>query len=159
RALAAKPPEELPEALALVGFHGLCIHRAGYADRAAGLEARLADLLGPPAEVSPDGRMSFFPLLEYSARLRDRLSAAGWEARRGALWEPLAVHWLRGFFSEEWNGTHRWHWCGADGSLALVNLSSRPRRAALRLFAGTYMPGEAHLRIEGAGLSEDLVVT
>jgi len=63
-----------------------------------------------------------------------------------------------GFFPEESDGARRWHWCGAKGTLALTNPSGHPRRATFRCLLGTYTPGPAHLRIDGAGLGEDLAV-
>jgi hypothetical protein len=158
KALAAKPPEELVEAAALDGYQGVCIDRAGYGDRGAALEARLAELLGAAPVVSPDGRLSFFPLLEYTARLKERVPADEWEGRREALCEPLAVQRRDGFYWEVADGAHHFVWCKADGTLALVNLASHPRRATLRFQAGSYQPGEGRLTIEGAGVSGEVEV-
>ena len=62
RAVQGKPPAELLAALEAKGFRGIYIDRRGYFDRAAGLEAELASLLGAKPMVSGDEQMAFFKL-------------------------------------------------------------------------------------------------
>jgi phosphoglycerol transferase len=62
REAAAQPTARFLDAIAEKGFQGIYIDRFGYADRAAGLEAELTNLLGAAPHVSQDERMSFFAL-------------------------------------------------------------------------------------------------
>lgn len=62
RELAARPLAEQVPALTLAGFAGIYVDRAGYLDRAAGVEAELSRLLDATPLVSEDGRWSFFQL-------------------------------------------------------------------------------------------------
>jgi phosphoglycerol transferase len=66
RDMAQKHLPDLLQALAQAGFHGLFIDREGYADRAGWLEAELVRSLGAQPLVSPDGRQSFFVLVDGS---------------------------------------------------------------------------------------------
>jgi phosphoglycerol transferase len=57
-----RPGAELVADLQAEGYRAVVVDRAGYADRAADLEARLASAAGPPEVVSGDGRYSVFIL-------------------------------------------------------------------------------------------------
>ena len=75
RAGAAPAPQAF-DALAAVGFTGLMIDRAGYADRGAGIEAEYTSTLGQQPQVSPDGRLLFYDLRPWARDLRTRLTKA-----------------------------------------------------------------------------------
>jgi phosphoglycerol transferase len=57
-----RPGTEMADALAAQGYRAVVVDRAGYADRGADLEARLAAATAPPSVVSADGRYSLFLL-------------------------------------------------------------------------------------------------
>lgn len=57
-----RPGTEMADALRAQGFRAVVVDRAGYADRAVELEARLATATGPPVSVSGDDRYSLFLL-------------------------------------------------------------------------------------------------
>ena len=58
----ARPGDEISEALTADGYQAVVVDRAGYADAAADLEARLSSALGPAVEVSADERYALFLL-------------------------------------------------------------------------------------------------
>ena len=62
RGVAAKPIDQLIQAVKAAGFSGLYIDRFGYADGAAELEAELSRILQERPEVSRNQRLSFFGL-------------------------------------------------------------------------------------------------
>lgn len=69
RSVSAKPTRQMVASVLAAGFSGIYIDRYGYADHAANIEARLAELLSEAPLVSGDGRHSFF-LLEPSVASR-----------------------------------------------------------------------------------------
>jgi hypothetical protein len=81
-AVSRKAPDELVATLALAGFSGLYIDRFGYADGAAELEKDLARVLRRPPIVSRQGRLAFYNLTDYAARLKQRYPDQDWPALR-----------------------------------------------------------------------------
>ena len=61
-AIAAEPVPQMVRDVRASGFSGIYVDRFGYADNGAMLEAELAQAVGAPPLVSPDGRLSFFQL-------------------------------------------------------------------------------------------------
>jgi len=91
RKVAAMPPEEMAEALAVVGFAGIYLDRNGYADGGREVEGRLAARLRADPLVSANGRLAFFDLGALAAELRQRDSPEAWRVRRRELLHPLAL--------------------------------------------------------------------
>ena len=81
-ALVRLPAPEALDALTAVGFTGLMIDRAGYADHGAGIEADYTSTLGQEPRVSPDGRLLFYDLRPWARGLRTRLTKAEIDALR-----------------------------------------------------------------------------
>lgn len=70
------------DALTAVGFTGLMIDRAGYADHGAGIEAEYTSTLGQQPRVSPNGRLLFYDLRPWARDLRARRTKADIEELR-----------------------------------------------------------------------------
>jgi hypothetical protein len=68
RHVLVKPLPALVETVAAAGFSGIYLDRYGYADRGAGLEAQLAELLTITPMVSPDQRLAFFNFNRYRTK-------------------------------------------------------------------------------------------
>ncbi len=68
--LAKRPPPEVVEKLALAGFRGVYLDRAGFADGGAKEEAELSRLLSVQPLVSLSGRQTFFDMTPYVQALR-----------------------------------------------------------------------------------------
>ncbi len=81
-ALVRLPAPEALDALTAVGFTGLMIDRAGYADHGAAIEAEYTRTLGQEPQVSPDGRLVFYDLRAWARDLHARLTAAQIDALR-----------------------------------------------------------------------------
>jgi phosphoglycerol transferase len=91
RRVAALPPQEMAQTLALAGFSGIYVNRAGYADNAAQLENQLESVLQTEPLVSPNHRLMFFSLANVEQQLHERYPGPQWEAmHRGAL-SPLRL--------------------------------------------------------------------
>jgi len=83
-ALVRLPAPEALDALTAVGFTGLMIDRAGYADHGTAIEAEYTRTLGREPRVSPDGRLVFYDLRAWARDLHARLAAAQIDALRRA---------------------------------------------------------------------------
>jgi phosphoglycerol transferase len=59
------PGPSLPGLVGL-GFSGVVLDRAGYADGGSAVVARLNETLGPPSVTSPGGRWKFWDLRAYA---------------------------------------------------------------------------------------------
>lgn len=157
--LNRQAPEDLVEALALVGFGGIYVDRDGYSDRGAEVEGQLARVLGTgPTLVNREESRSFFNLGAYAAALRDRLGAEAWAQRRQEALYPITYTLGRGCFGEERPPGKTFTWSERTSELILTNTGPRPRwvRLALRLVPG--WPDPAHVQIRGPLWSETLVV-
>jgi phosphoglycerol transferase len=74
-AVTSKPPPKTLDALAAVGFAGIMIDRAGYANGAQLVELAYTEELRQEPIVSPDGRLLFYDLRPRARDLRRRLDA------------------------------------------------------------------------------------
>jgi phosphoglycerol transferase len=133
RAIANRSVEEMVDAATLAGFSGLCIDRLGYADRGAGLEARLSSLLDEPPLVNANQKRCFFSLLEHRQRLQHAMSAQDWEKARQRVLHPVAPHFRHGFFLAGGLPESSAHWCSPRAMLALDNPLPESRAVVLHL--------------------------
>jgi phosphoglycerol transferase len=141
--------ERLP-LLALAGFGGVCVDRAGYQDGAAALEADLARLLGTAPLVSSGGRFAFYDMAPYTRALKQQLTEGQWHQRHEAVLYPVAFRWGQGFhLPEEAEAEGTFRWCTGPGEVRITNDQDRPRRLTVRLTCQTPDAGPWHLRIDG----------
>ncbi len=91
--VAAEPVPLLTAAVASAGFDGIEIDRFGYGDNGADLEARLGATLDVEPIVSENGRLSFFDLRPYTARLRSTLPERTLADLRALTLKPLQLEW------------------------------------------------------------------
>jgi hypothetical protein len=152
RKVSAEEPERLVARLADAGFEGILIHRAGYADYGAQIEAALGRILELDPKASADGRLSFFSLAAYerghasdSAEERDR--------RRDEALHPVLARWGAGFSHPETGPQGSFRWCAANGEIDLKNGGLADRWASFSMKAVAARP-PALLRVEGDLLSE-----
>jgi phosphoglycerol transferase len=146
--IAALPNAELLDAVARAGFDGILIDRKEYG-RAGPLEAGLTVLLNQVAFVSANGRYSFFGTAVHRQDLRGRVTEPVWNEQVQGLMHPLWVGYGAGFFPAEQVGAVTMHFCGADGTLELLNRSTRPRSALLSFKAISASPGPARIALSG----------
>ncbi len=86
--LAKRPLPEVVEKIALAGFRGVYLDRAGFADGGAKEEAELSRLLGVQPLVSLSGRQSFFDMSTYVQTLRGRFTEKEWEQKNSLVLGP-----------------------------------------------------------------------
>ena len=91
RQIAARPLEEMVEALAVAGFSGIYLDRLGFADGGKEVEAQLARSLRAAPIVSANGRLVFFSLLGLTKELRERYGRETWELKRKEILPPMGV--------------------------------------------------------------------
>ena len=88
--LATRPLPEVVETLALVGFRGVYLDRAGCADSGAQVEKELSRLLNVEPLVSLNGRQSFFDMSAYVETLRGRFTDVEWQQKKNPALHPGA---------------------------------------------------------------------
>jgi hypothetical protein len=138
------------EQLCYAGFSGIAIDRDGYADdHAAGLEARLAELLGAEPLVSRDKRRAFFSLLDYGYTLRRQYDDAAWQGLHDYALRPVAFLWRDGFGRLEGSIDNNWRWCSSTGELQIINLGKRSRTVRLHMEFRSDHEERARLLVQG----------
>jgi hypothetical protein len=158
-AIAGKPIPQALEALAMAGFRGVYLDRAGFADSGASTEAELARLLGAGPLVSQSGRQVFFDMTSYVSALRAHFSDAEWDARSDAASHPLEMDWVGAYEEEKAPNKGTWRWCSAKTQLNLRNLLNRPRRVTLRLTYVGWRDKPARLTLDGDLCRRELPLT
>ncbi|MBX9579567.1 MAG: hypothetical protein K2X87_04595 [Gemmataceae bacterium] len=157
RSVANAPPAELVRRAVARGFDGVVVDGRGFLSQAEAnkLAAGLREACGParPAEVvHEDGRQVFLDLRPARDRLRaqDPVQFAAWEREER---EWACVCWLKGLYQFDNHGPpSAYRWGSPSGTMLIDNPSDRTRVFRLSFLAGTDLPGEFGLRIDGRGL-------
>ncbi|HEX6043947.1 MAG TPA: hypothetical protein VFZ22_05615 [Pyrinomonadaceae bacterium] len=137
--IAALPVDQMCESLALAGFSGVYLDRNGYKDDDARIESQLRDVLQIAPIVSENGRLVFYNLTDYDARLRQKYSDSEWQAKQELALHPVILDWKGGFYDLESSPEKNWRWCANEGELRIYNTSERPSRIKLEMsFVGGY---------------------
>lgn len=155
--VTSKPVPEMLEAIVFAGFQGIYLDRLGYPDFA--VENQLHGILKQPPLLSDNQRLAFFDLTEFSNRVRQQLSPSEWSQKREEVLYPVVLLWGGGCWDREGSETSNWHWCPNNGELKITNYSQRPRRLELEMEFFSGHPQPAQIRIEGAGISEVLLIS
>ena len=135
------------------GVAGLYVDRAGFVDRAAGLEQEMNRLIGPPAAVSPDGILLFWDLRAWADRQLATIGPEGVAARAELVLHPVRRAWKEGFQPAQTEppfagigdlryypdvpglGVVTGYWAQSPAVLELTNPLSAPRRIRVTLHA------------------------
>ena len=160
--LAKRPLPDIVETLALAGFRGVYLDRAGFSDGGAKEVAELSRLLGVESLVSLSGRQTFFDMTPYVQALRARFTDQEWEQRQDQLAYPVELRWDESFRPAEKSPAEgSWRWCGAEGVLHVVNPSPRPRRVVLKMECSGLWDQKAPSRlvVDGAAGRHELSLT
>ncbi len=134
KAASDQPAPAMLRSLALAGFSGVYIDRAGFDDRGVAVEAGLAREAGAPPIESDDHRLAFYDLRPFATALSDRLGPEGWAEARSACLDVVTASWLGGFLGrvDGPDGSSS-HICGQRGRLRLDVPSDRPRRVEVSM--------------------------
>ncbi len=154
--MVAKPVNEMVKSLAFAGFGGIYVDRYGYADRGAGLEAKLFELLATPPITKDDQRVTFFNLTEFTRRLREQYTAEEWQAKQESALQILTLRWTGGFSNLESSPEQNWRWCSSKGELHISN--SGTQRVLLEMSLATGFEEFSNLQIDSPWLSEQLKI-
>jgi phosphoglycerol transferase len=147
---AAEAPGQMVATLRDDGFAGIYVDRSGYADHGAALEGQLRAAIGSDPLSDSKGR---FALFKFPAE-------PGGKAPETVLLPLPSPEWLGGFHNLETSadGKSNWRWCASSGEMRILNdtQASHPVRLTGVLRCG--YEKLTHLRIEGGGLDENLVI-
>jgi phosphoglycerol transferase len=147
--VATLPTEEFVKALSFGGFSGIYLDRYGYEDNGAAKEAELANVLQAQPLVSPNGRLAFFNLTDYTAKLRGQYPDSEWKAKQEISLYPILLDWKGGFSGFETSPGKSWRWCSNEGELHINNTSPRQRVIILEMTFATGYKEPADLIISG----------
>lgn len=153
--VATMPTEQFVQALSFSGFSGIYLDRYGYEDGGAAKEAALANVLQTKPLVSPNGRLVFFNLTDYTARLRASYSESDWKTKQETSFNPVLLDWKGGFSGLENSPGKTWRWCSSEGELHINNTSSRPRVVTFEMSFATGYRESSDMIITGL-ISEQL---
>jgi phosphoglycerol transferase len=155
--VATLPAEEFVQALSFGGFSGIYVDRYGYEDGGVAKEAELSNVLQTKPLVSTNGRLLFFNLTDYTARLREKYPESEWKTKQETSFYPVLLDWTGGFSGLEDSPGKTWRWCGSEGELHINNTSPRTRVINLEMSFATGYRESSDLVISGL-ISEQLKV-
>ena len=160
--LAWRPLPDGLERLALAGFSGVYLDRAGFADSGAATEAELSRLLGVQPLVSLCGRQTFFDMTPYVRQVRGRFSNAEWEAKKELVLHRVDVRWkngdvfcILGRAADEKDS----RWFSSHDQLHVQNYGNHPRRLVLRMKCAGWQAAPVRLLAEGDLGHRELTLT
>jgi phosphoglycerol transferase len=158
RDMSAKPPEELLKGLALAGFGGITINRAGYEDGGTFIDNELRRLLGRDPITSADGWLLFFDISEYARRLRSTLGDDAWAEGQSSALHTVGATWGGGYHSREGVDQANWRWCSQAGELVLTNPSAEEKDVTLTMGCQAAAGRAELLHLRGPGFADNLKV-
>ena len=103
------------------GFCAVEVDRAGFADRAATLEADLRSLLGAPISTTRDGRLLAWDLSPARAAMTSRIGAEQVKATGELVLHPLVVYSNRGAYEVEHDNQTPYQWTGPSPEIDVHN--------------------------------------
>jgi phosphoglycerol transferase len=171
RSMGGRSVDSMLGDITAAGFRALYVDRAGFVDRAAGLEREVTRLAGPPV-ASDDGTRLFWDLQALADRQLTRLGADGMRAKGNLVSRPVVPAWKEGFlppvvdpvyagfgdslYSPEVPGqpaaTIRWG--VSPATLELTNPLPDPRPVAVHFRAGTAGTTSGTLVVSAPGTAD-----
>ncbi|HEY2155852.1 MAG TPA: hypothetical protein VGH33_09495, partial [Isosphaeraceae bacterium] len=149
KAASDQPAPAMLRSLALAGFSGVYVDRAGFDDRGLTVEAGLVREAGAAPIESVDHRLAFYDLRPFATALRDRLGPEGWAEARSVSLDAVTATWLGGFLGRvDGPGGAPARVCGQRGRLRLDNPSDRPRKVELSMDLRGASAGSRPVRID-----------
>ena len=155
---AAEPTPEMVDAIAAVGYSGLLIDRAGYADHGQALEAELAQTTGVTPMVSEGKRLAFYDLRSYAAQLRARLGDAQVAALADRELHRPTFWFDDGFEVPVADAAGEQHWAKRHSDMVVWNRGDGPWTGSITMDLRTLSPVDdtVSLRLNGANTTVTL---
>jgi phosphoglycerol transferase len=137
--VTAMPLEEFVQTLCFAGFSGIYIDRNGYEDTGTAMLSELSKLLQVKPLNSPNGRLVFLSLTDYTRALHEKYPDSEWQTKQDLSLHPLMIEWTGGFSGLEVSPAKSWRWCSSEGELRFSNTSQHARKVNLEMsFASGY---------------------
>lgn len=141
------PLPTLADGLVAAGFSGIWIDRYGYTDGAASLMKSFQQILGVAPIHSSNGRLVFFDLRPFAARLRARVPGDELVGLRRAILYPPELVWQGGFYGDE-SGSR---WASSDGIASVEDTLGVSTRMMFSASVYSASPGRFHLTVIAPG--------
>jgi hypothetical protein len=116
----------------------------------------LTAALGAPPLRSANARYLFYDLRPYAARCLSAESAWSEPQRRSRY--PVELTFERGFYDEDHDASHGWHWAGKHGRLVLVNPLNSRRNVLVSMLLRTGFDEPQNIRVSGPDRTDNLAV-
>jgi phosphoglycerol transferase len=155
-ATAQWPVQTLLDGAIASGFQGLWIDRYGYADNGVALEQQVQSVLGSKPMVSREGRLAFYDLRPYAARLRANSTASQFAALKQATLYPATVAYTSGFYPPDSSGGV---WTSPAGQATVDNTSRTAEPIVFSTSVQTKARGRFTLRITAPGGTRSYSIT
>jgi hypothetical protein len=125
------------DGIAAAGFTGIWIDRYGYTDGGAAIEHSIQALVGTRPIHSSNGRMLFFDIRPFVARLHSEYSALAIAGLGNAILHPPDVNWGTGFYYNEAGS----RWATPNALATIDNTSKYPIRVLFAADVFSAAPG------------------
>ena len=122
-ALPQNSTAALVDDVVAAGFCAIEVDRAGFADRAATLEANLRRLLGVPISTTRDDRLIAWDLAPQRASLTSRIGTQQIKAFGELVLHPVVVYSDRGAYEVERDNQTPYQWTGPTPTIDVHNFS------------------------------------
>jgi phosphoglycerol transferase len=140
KSVAATPPSQMLETLALSDFSGVYLDRAHLSEQ-TDLEKQLEQIIGRSPHISENERFVFFDIRDLRDRLRSADSSQDWEQKKKAALNPIFITWHKGFSGPEGTSSNSWRWAESRGEMRIHNTLTESRTASLTFSVTTGNPG------------------
>ena len=141
------PLPTLVDGIVAAGFTGIWVDRFGYADNGVSIGRSLQRILGTAPIQSQNGRLLFFDMRPFAARLRAKSQSDELVALGTATIHPVPVMWEGGFYDDEYGS----RWASSDAIASVDNTAQVPVPMVFSASVFSAAPGHWKLAVIAPG--------
>lgn len=159
KSMSELPVEEMVDRAAIVGYDGIYLNRAGYADGGKEVEAKLFAVLNEKPIISDTKDQVFYNLTNYRQKLvKEKGKEEVQKQQREFLTLPILVNWNKGFYPLEKVGEDNWNWAKKESSISIINENKNTKKIVLEFYPVSNYPEPSNLYIESGLFSKQLTI-
>lgn len=159
KSISELPVEEMVDKVAVAGYEGIYLNRAGYADRGKEVETKLFAVLNEKSIISDTKDQIFYNLINYRHKLEKENGVEEIQKQqREILALPILVNWNKGFYSLEKADENNWNWSKKESSISVINENENTKKIVLEFYPASNYPEPSNLYIESNLFSKKLTI-